>query len=83
MPALHTAPSFFPALCPSCGQQEGIPIGATVGSAHGSIVVDLRCRACRTTWTEQLPKPTAVKANGSPLREPEVEHLLARVLDKS
>ena len=46
----------YPAKCPSCGEQEGLPIGATVGAAHGVVIVDLRCRACLAKWTEELPK---------------------------
>jgi hypothetical protein len=53
----------YPATCPSCGKQEGLPIGATVGAAHGAVIVDVRCRACQSHWAEQLPKPSPAKAN--------------------
>ena len=54
----------YPATCPSCGKVEGLPIGATVGAAHGAVIVDLRCRACHSQWTEQLPKANPAKING-------------------
>ena len=53
----------YPAQCPSCGKQEGLPIGATVGAAHGAVIVDMRCRACRAQWTDQLPKSNPAKVN--------------------
>lgn len=54
----------YPAKCPSCGENEGLPIGATVGATHGAVIVDLRCRACLAKWTEELPKPTPARVNG-------------------
>jgi hypothetical protein len=54
----------YPAKCPSCGENEGLPIGATVGATHGAVIVDLRCRACLERWTEELPKPTPARVNG-------------------
>ncbi len=61
----------YPAKCPSCSKQEGLPTGATVGAAHGVVVVDLRCRACHAQWTEQLPKAGPAKVNGD--RRPPLE----------
>ena len=60
----------YPAQCPSCGEHEGLPIGATVGATHGVVVVDLRCRACLAKWTEQLPKLTPARVNGDRQRLP-------------
>ena len=54
----------YPARCPACGEHEGLPIGATVGAAHGVVIVDLRCRACLAKWTEELPKPNPARVNG-------------------
>jgi hypothetical protein len=45
----------YPVTCPNCGKRDGIPTRASVGSMHGGVVVDLRCRACTAAWTEQLP----------------------------
>ena len=46
----------YPVTCPTCGKRDGIPTRASVGSTHGTIVVDLRCRACTAAWIEQLPR---------------------------
>jgi len=61
----------YPAKCPSCGEQEGLPIGATVGAAHGVVIVDLRCRACLAKWTEELPKPNPARARQRPSKSVE------------
>ena len=62
----------FPSQCPSCGEFEGVPIGATVGATHGAVIVDLRCRACLAKWTEELPKLNRAKVLAERHRVPEV-----------
>ena len=56
----------YPAKCPSCGEHEGLPVGATVGASHGGVIVDLRCRACLAKWTEQLPKANPARVQKVP-----------------